>query len=174
MCLRATGEAKENAEPQGKQRESLVWVDYASGLPNDKEVLVYSLMVVYSRSSVADLKEWVSNVRRHNAQWESEGAYGLPAVWKPSRAVNTPKVFEVLVRACADRVWHEHELESIANAMALWDGPEKLVRPVVGRSSSPLAVAECASEHETSRVASLVGVRVGGRRWRDAIVSEAV
>jgi ribosomal protein L13E len=50
----------------------------------------------------------------------------------------------------------------------------KVSLSVAVRVGCGLAVAECASEHETSRVASLVGVRVGGRRWRDSIEPKAV
>ena len=57
------------------------WFEAAPGLPNDKEILLYAILVVYTRTSVADLNSWVSEVRRQRATFVSQGAAGLPADW---------------------------------------------------------------------------------------------
>ena len=45
------------------------WNDSAPGLPNDKEMLLYSLLIVHQRESVAELNKWVSEVRRYKPRF---------------------------------------------------------------------------------------------------------
>ena len=85
-------------------------------------------MVVYSAKTIAKLNEWVADVRRHAAPWQSQGESGLPAVWKVSRKVNVPEIYRTLDVSIEGRSWTTPELEQVAKAMALYSGPERQVR----------------------------------------------
>ena len=68
-------------EPKKTKEKPFDWYESAPGLPNEKEILLYSLLLVHFRKSVAELTEWVKEIRcqRHAAEGTD-----LPAEWRPS------------------------------------------------------------------------------------------
>ena len=85
-------------------------------------MLLYAFLVVYSRKSVADVNQWVSEVRRQHATYESQGAAGLPSEWRPVGA-KLPKIYEPLARILTGlTTWKEPMLGAVGGAMASWEG----------------------------------------------------
>ena len=74
------------------------------------------------------LNNWVAEVRRRLAPWQSQGVAGLPDDWVVSKKINVPKIYHCLETAVGKRTWAGWELEQVAKAMALWQGPERQVR----------------------------------------------
>ena len=74
------------------------------------------------------LNNWVAEVRRRLAPWQSQGVAGLPDDWVVSKKINVPKIYRCLETAVGKRTWAGWELEQVAKAMALWQGPERQVR----------------------------------------------
>lgn len=106
----------------GKQQAPVSWIEWAPGLPNAKEVLLYSLRTVLARGKVADLNKWVGEVRRYlQARWESEGLAGLPDEWKPSPKVNSPLIYERLRSACEGELTGA-DADKLAHAMSHFSG----------------------------------------------------
>ena len=82
-------------EPKELGDESLHWFESAPGDPNEKEMLLYAMLVVYTRTSVADLNKWVCDVLWFQAPYISVGASGLPASWRPAGS-KVPEIYEPL------------------------------------------------------------------------------
>ena len=76
------------------------------------------------------LNTWVSEVRRQLAPWQSQGVAGLPDGWVVSKKINVPQIYRCLETAVGKRSWVGSELEQVAKAMALWQGPERQVRQI--------------------------------------------
>ena len=117
--------AEVEVKPQELRREKLEWNKTKPGLPNDKEILAASLLIVKTRESVAALEKWVADVRSNRARFQSEGAAGLPVDWKPVRS-KVPAIYEQLERVFTSQSsWNESMLEAVCGAMARWDGAEQ-------------------------------------------------
>ena len=98
------------------------WFERAEGVPNDTEVLLFTLLVLEARLEwVKDLKSWAADVLRYEPLFQSVGASGLPAEWKYKPTVRIPPIFAVINDACA-RSWTKDILEKVAKAIKLWDG----------------------------------------------------
>ena len=82
--------------------------------------------MLYTRNSVADVNKWVGDVRRQRAAFESQGAAGLPAEWRP-RGSKMPKIYEPLARAINGTEWVAPLLEAVGGAMAMCKGAGKQV-----------------------------------------------
>ena len=119
------------------------WCDLTPGLPNNREMLLASLLVlvVKTRTTVADLKAWVADVRRMAPRFASGDAAGLPSEWKPSVALKIPEVYAPLSRVFIDIEWGE-SLESVCSAMAEWEGPEQQIGLNVQRLKNYKAKAQ--------------------------------
>ena len=139
----------EKPEPKELRGESLHWFESAPGTPNVKEVLLYAMLVVYLRKSVADLNKWVSDVRRQRAAFDSQGAAGLPAEWRPKVSV-CPAIYEPLASAFGSQ-WQEFMLEAVGGAMeyCLLSHVEQMLCKQVSEGCPPTARA-CAAEYHAS------------------------
>ena len=85
-------------------------------------MLLYSILIVHERETVADLNHWVSEVRRYRPRFDSEGAAGLPAEWQP-KGSRPPAIYAPLARVMTKETpWTEGMLLAICGAMARWQG----------------------------------------------------
>ena len=80
----------------------------------------------------------MADVRRQAPVFLSQGEAGLPKSWVASRKNQKPEIFELLA-AAENRSWSKDtDLKQVASAMALWQGPERQVRQIFERPSSPM------------------------------------
>ena len=109
-------------KPKETRSESVTWCNFKDDVPNCKENLFFAMLVVWSRSTVAQLMEWVGQVLRYEAAFQSQGAAGLPADWLVSVKVQTPAIYGSIADAYANQAWDTNMLERIADAMRSWKG----------------------------------------------------
>ena len=106
-------------EPKSKP---LVWFEHAAGPPNDTEIMFFTLLVLMSGKTVAQLVEWTSTVLVEEKRFlELGAAYTLPSEWKAAGNV-VPAIFEPMHHACAGGGWATTALDQIGKAMQAWRG----------------------------------------------------
>ena len=120
------------------------WCDLTPGLPNNREMLLASLLVlvVKTRTTVADLKAWVADVRRMAPRFASGDAAGLPSEWKPSVALKISEVYAPLSRVFIETSSGAKVSSQSALQWQQWEGPEQQIGLTVQRLKNYKAKAQ--------------------------------
>ena len=78
------------------------------------------LMLQAKPAPVPELRRWAIDTLKYLSVWQSQGAAGLPASWRPQRNY-VPEVFTHLVAGC-NRKWTDDGLDQIAKGFRMWEG----------------------------------------------------
>jgi len=148
-----------SAEPLQPKRQCLHWFEYTPSLPNEHEVLLYTLLMLKSEQhSVTKLKEWSSIVLSRMMAY-GMGRWQMPEEWK-TKGSKVPEIFEPIADAYAERTWHEEDLTQIGKAMQAWRGAGRIDDLDSGRIKKHLA------SHAKAPSADPKAPKKGPPRWK--------
>jgi hypothetical protein len=96
------------------------WRDRAPGLPNEREILLTSLLTIIAAPTVAQLNLWATDVDlEHSRYLEEKEQWEMPVAWRPPSKGKPSAIYEPIIdafEACPPT----ETLEQIGKAMRSW------------------------------------------------------
>ncbi|KAL1511951.1 hypothetical protein AB1Y20_005231 [Prymnesium parvum] len=121
--LRTDATHVETEIQSSKMAPAVKWYDTKPGVPNESEVLFFSLLVAKRASTAVEAEEWAKNILKLDEPIRSSPIWPPPGVpelqWKGSRAPSHLK----LLHDAYGSSWTKEDLEQIVKAMLAFKGP---------------------------------------------------